>query len=214
MKILRNIEKSFIGQIENKSNIDALKTLIKSYFDNKKVDDDALNQKYNKYIALFENERTKNNLEYNAYLNERAQIYDLWKKTKTKSALIDLAKLPRPIPKDVPDIYTHTIINVTERHITEKPIIKPVVKPAKPAKPNPKKEKECPEGKILNPITGRCINDANHKKTKVDKTDKPNKPVKANADKKCPEGKILNPKTGRCINDPNLKKPKKMAAKE
>ena len=40
-----------------------------------------------------------------------------------------------------------------------------------------KKKKECPEGKVLNPKTGRCIK------------------IK----KECPEGKILNPKTGRCI---------------
>ena len=40
--------------------------------------------------------------------------------------------------------------------------------------------KKCPEGKILNPKTGRCI-----------KVKSPRPP--------CPPGKILNPKTGRCI---------------
>ena len=46
--------------------------------------------------------------------------------------------------------------------------------------------KICPEGKVLNPITGRCINV---------KADKPLKDVKV-----CPEGKVLNPITGRFIN--------------
>ena len=46
--------------------------------------------------------------------------------------------------------------------------------------------KNCPEGKVLNPITGRCIN------IKADK------PLKDN--KVCPEGKVLNPITGRFIN--------------
>jgi len=46
--------------------------------------------------------------------------------------------------------------------------------------------KNCPEGKVLNPITGRCINI---------KADKPLKD-----DNVCPEGKVLNPITGRCIN--------------
>jgi DNA polymerase/3'-5' exonuclease PolX len=46
--------------------------------------------------------------------------------------------------------------------------------------------KICPEGKVLNPITGRCIN------IKADKHIKD--------DKVCPEGKVLNPITGRFIN--------------
>jgi hypothetical protein len=39
--------------------------------------------------------------------------------------------------------------------------------------------KECPEGKVINPKTGRCVNQK--------------------VEKKCPEGKVRNPKTGRCI---------------
>ena len=53
-----------------------------------------------------------------------------------------------------------------------------------------KSPKKCPEGKVLNPKTGRCI----LIKSAVNKLkDKPKSP------KKCPEGKVLNPKTGRCI---------------
>ena len=56
--------------------------------------------------------------------------------------------------------------------------------------PSPKK---CPEGKILNPKTGRCIliKNANAVINKSPKSPK--------SPKKCPEGKVLNPKTGRCI---------------
>ena len=56
----------------------------------------------------------------------------------------------------------------------------------KRAKPVINAPKKCPEGKVLNPKTGRCI------------LIKRAKPV-INAPKKCPEGKVLNPKTGRCI---------------
>jgi hypothetical protein len=49
-----------------------------------------------------------------------------------------------------------------------------------------KPPKNCPEGKVLNPKTGRCIKD----KTGA---------AAAKSPKKCPEGKVLNPKTGRCI---------------
>ena len=66
-------------------------------------------------------------------------------------------------------------------------------KPAKPAKP----PKECPEGKVLNPSTGRCITDKSAKAAKPAK--EPKAPKAAKAPKECPEGKVLNPKTGRCI---------------
>ena len=42
--------------------------------------------------------------------------------------------------------------------------------------------KDCPDGKVLNPKTGRCIKDRS-------------------GSKDCPDGKVLNPKTGRCIKD-------------
>lgn len=53
-----------------------------------------------------------------------------------------------------------------------------------------KSPKNCPEGKVLNPKTGRC-----------NKTNSASIPVKAitkTSSKQCPPGKILNPKTGRC----------------
>tara|TARA_Y100000389_G_scaffold11533_2_gene10605 strand:- start:1519 stop:2799 length:1281 start_codon:yes stop_codon:yes gene_type:complete len=55
-------------------------------------------------------------------------------------------------------------------------------------KPLSKPEKTCPEGKVINPKTGRCINK-----------------VKILNKKVCPSDKIINPKTGRCINKPKCK---------
>ena len=78
------------------------------------------------------------------------------------------------------------------------------------------KIKSCPEGKVLNPKTGRCIKKENlEKQTKKAKPAEPAKPAKPAkpaeppakpAIKECPEGKVLNPKTGRCIKKENLKK--------
>ena len=59
-----------------------------------------------------------------------------------------------------------------------------------PIKQPTKSPKKCPEGKVLNPKTGRCILIKNANKQGVKPTKSP---------KKCPEGKVLNPKTGRCI---------------
>jgi len=84
-------------------------------------------------------------------------------------------------------------------------------------------QKKCPEDKILNPKTGRCISKTGVQgkklleliKIKKDKSKTPIKikktkkklvlkgdddiKAKSKTLKKCPEDKILNPKTGRCI---------------
>ena len=49
--------------------------------------------------------------------------------------------------------------------------------------------KQCPEGKVLNPKTNRCVNTKGAIGRKLTKTKKD-----------CPEGKVLNPKTNRCVN--------------
>ena len=62
-------------------------------------------------------------------------------------------------------------------------------------------DKECPEGKILNPLTNKCIN--------IKTINKVPKNTLSLPEKECPEGKILNPLTNRCIkikNDPLVKK--------
>jgi hypothetical protein len=53
--------------------------------------------------------------------------------------------------------------------------------------------KVCPEGKEINPKTGRCI------KIKTQKVRKITPKQKVEIAKVCPEGKEINPKTGRCI---------------
>ena len=102
---------------------------------------------------------------------------------------------------------------------TAKPVAKPVV-----AKPD---EKECPEGKEINPVTKRCVNVckdgqvrnpetgkcvASTKKTKTEpkkeepkkaepKKEEPKKEEPKGAkEKECPEGKEINPVTKRCVN--------------
>uniref|UniRef100_A0A6C0KBQ2 Uncharacterized protein n=1 Tax=viral metagenome TaxID=1070528 RepID=A0A6C0KBQ2_9ZZZZ len=71
-------------------------------------------------------------------------------------------------------------------------------KPLKPLKPL-KLPKVCPEGKVLNPKTGRCIMLKNMKKSPLKSPTSPKKPKSPKQPKVCPEGKVLNPKTNRCI---------------
>ena len=91
-----------------------------------------------------------------------------------------------------------------------------------------KVEKTCPEGKEINPKTGRCVKVKTEKvktekvktekvKTEKVKTEKAKtkktKPIvikeePTKVEKTCPEGKELNPKTGRCIKVKTLKEKK------
>jgi serine/threonine protein kinase len=102
---------------------------------------------------------------------------------------------------------------VSPEPASDKRVAKPAsaTKPAKPAslrvaKPN---NKDCPEGKIRNPKTGRCI--------KVAKSTPATKPASLRVakpnNKDCPEGKIRNPKTGRCIKSKEPTKPVSPVAK-
>ena len=94
---------------------------------------------------------------------------------------------PEPIPEPIPEL------------IQEPPKPKSLSKP----------KKECPNGKILNPKTNRCI------KIKEVKEKKPRgRPPKIKEEpkepkkKECPDGKILNPKTNRCIKIKEVKEKK------
>jgi hypothetical protein len=136
----------------------------------------------------------------------------LKRKLKVKDLCFNFSKGSRIliyVRKDAkPDTSIETNI-ITNSVVPIKPIVKPKSLKSLKSRKSPKK---CPEGKVLNPKTGRCI--LIKKKLPVKPPVKsPNKPpskpiVKPKSlkslkslksPKKCPEGKVLNPKTGRCI---------------
>jgi hypothetical protein len=84
-----------------------------------------------------------------------------------------------------------------KKHILEKYIFNEISVPSQDSiHTDIAKNNLCPEGKEINPKTGRCI------KIKTDKTDKTKTQKEKKEDKVhklCPEGKEVNPKTGRCI---------------
>ena len=65
------------------------------------------------------------------------------------------------------------------------------VKKIKDNKLNIKNDKKCPEGKVMNPLTNRCI--------KIKTINKLPEKTLSKPDKKCPEGKVINPLTNKCI---------------
>jgi hypothetical protein len=59
-------------------------------------------------------------------------------------------------------------------------------------------QRDCPEGKEINPVTGRCVKKCEKGKVRDQKTGKCVKDVKEKKEE-CPEGKEINPVTGRCV---------------
>jgi hypothetical protein len=118
--------------------------------------------------------------------------------SKGKRVLVYVRKDPmRETSIDKDDDYDNVIRGFTKKKSN------PVIIPTK------KTSKKCPEGKVLNPATGRCIliKNAMKAKGKAKDTDKVNNKIKKSP-KKCPEGKVLNPATGRCILIKNATKAK------
>jgi len=133
MNILRNIEKSILGHIEdhNKYNLDITKNMIKTFFENKKGLDEINEKKYNNYMALFENERIKNSIEYDIYVKERNGLKTIWDKTKSKAALLDMLKFPKPTMKQIPEVYSYGILEIRDKRL---PIIPIAIKDINPKK--------------------------------------------------------------------------------
>jgi len=160
-------------------------------------------------------------------------LRSIFKETKTLSSLYDYLNYKYTNDhQSIPDIYTYEYFDLNDRIVVPKAPKKdgketkapktpavPKVPKAKAAKAT-KELKDCPEGKVRNPITKRCVNEKKAPKAKAAKATK-----ETNADevkevivkvvkepkapkelKECPEGKVRNPITKRCIKDVNYKK--------
>ena len=204
MDILKDIEKNILNiniydkniysknkDVFNSSNmlkLDVIKKQIDDYFKYKVDETNIITQKKLKYEEKYKSARELNDYNYTAYLNKKNELYNIFKETKSLDSLYEYLKYKYADYKSIPDIYTYEQINLDEKVVSHSN--------------NNVTTNVCPLGKILNPITKKCVKDPSKvDKPKVDKVD-----VK---EKECPEGKILNKKTNRCIKDVNYKpKPK------
>jgi len=196
--IFNHIEKRHIYPIEK------VKLCLSKYNNDMQEKQRIIDNKKFEYAEKYETNRNIQDQLYDTYLQERKELYDQWKKDKSKATLHKMLNMSFEY-KEIPEIYTYSVISD-----------KPVPKPKEKVEPKPnittKTSKDCPPGKVLNPKTGRCITDKTAKTTKTTKTtktsdtepnpaqpDQPDQPAKTTKD--CPPGKVLNPKTGRCITD-------------
>jgi hypothetical protein len=118
-------------------------------------------------------------------------------------------------------IHDSPVTNTPETPIAKVKAIAKVGAPLKPIPTNKTYKKDCPEGKIRNEKTGRCVNitkkRSNKPKPKEPTPPPPKEPTpipepiqvpvlppkpakKPKTIKDCPEGKVRNEKTGRCVN--------------
>ena len=217
MDILKDIEKNFLkiniyDKKADSAKLNIIKKQISDYFKFKNEQSDIIMLKKQKYDDDYKKAREINNYNYELFREKKGELQNIFKETKTLGSLYEYLNYKNTDYAEIPDIYTYEHINLMENEERNKQIA---------AVPVPsKKGIVCPEGKILNPKTNRCVKDPAVKKVKPAKkeADKVDDKVeeKKEADKKpivkvkeCPEGKILNPKTNRCIKDVNYKpKPK------
>jgi hypothetical protein len=221
MDILKDIEKNFLkiniyDKNADNGKMNIIKKQISDYFKYKSDQNNIIMLKKQKYNEDYKNARELNNYNYELFLEEKRNLHNIFKQTKTLASLYEYLNYKNANYANIPDIYSYEYINFPEHEKREDRKDRKEQVTVAPSK----KGIVCPEGKILNPKTNRCIKDPAAKKVKPVKKDSKKKDVvdkepKKEADKaivkikECPEGKILNPKTNRCIKDVNYKpKPK------
>jgi hypothetical protein len=243
MDILKDIEKSLLAiNMYDKSaepaKLSKIKKLVGDYFKHKGDESNVVSQKIAKYDEQFKKVRERNDYEYDLFLEKKDELRSIFKETKTLSSLYDYLNYKYTNDhQSIPDIYTYEYFDLNDRIVVPKapkakepkkddketkapkaPAV-PKTKAAKAAKAT-KELKDCPEGKVRNPITKRCVNEKKAAKANADEVKEvivkvvkepkaPAVPKAAKATKElkeCPEGKVRNPITKRCIKDVNYKK--------
>jgi hypothetical protein len=243
MVTIRNIGEALLSHIENndKTPIKNINDLIQKHKISLDDIDNANMYKKELYKKNYEIPRNENKMKYELYLKERAELVKILENDKNSQAkLLNVLNFKRPELAEIEDIYSYQniklnsdkVVKNTDKVIKDVKIGKDIIveKPKKAIK-----EKECPQGKVLNPLTGRCITEKAVKKivakpvaeakpsTEVAKPSvveakpvaeakpsaevaKPSVVKKAIKEKECPPGKILNPITNRCITEKAVKK--------
>jgi hypothetical protein len=240
MEILKDIEKSILSinmydKTAELAKMGKIKKLVGEYFKHKEDESNVVSQKMMKYDEQFKKVRERNDYEYELFLEKKEELRSIFKETKSLSSLYDYLNYKYTNQhQSIPDIYTYEYFDFNDRIVVPKePKVKEAAKakehkvpkeakvPKEPKAAKAAKElKDCPEGKVRNPITKRCVNDKKvpkepkepkvpkePKEPKVPKEPKePKEPKAAKELKDCPEGKVRNPITKRCIKDVNYKK--------
>jgi hypothetical protein len=165
MEILKDIEKNILNinmysKETEPTKLNLIKKQIGDYNKYKSDEYNVISQKIMKYDELYRNKREMNDYEYELYLGRKEELYNIYREAGTLDTLYEYLNCKYEAP-NVPEIYTYAHINLNEREKVVKDD-----KAAKDAKSALAADK-CPEGKILNPKTKRCVKDPSYKKPKA-----------------------------------------------
>jgi hypothetical protein len=137
----------------------------------------------------------------------------LQKQFQEEKNLVNISNLVKKLDdlRDLRDVFAkHKLLKVSDASSPVKTILSKEIISKEPAIKNEvsrvkeptikkelsiKKKKICPEGKEINPKTGRCIKIKTQKRTTNKKKTEP----QVKSKRICPEGKEINPSSGRCI---------------
>ena len=173
MEILKDIEKNILSinmysKDTEAAKLNLIKKQIADYLKYKSDENNVITQKIMKYDELYKNPRERNAYEYELFLEKKEELYNIYRDSKALGALYDYLNYKYESSgssegggSGVPDIYTYAHINLNER-----------VKVVK----EDNKTNVCPEGKMLNPKTKRCVKDPSYKKPKEPKVEPPKEP--------------------------------------
>ena len=212
MEILKDIEKNILNinmysKDTEPAKLNIIKKQISDYNKYKNDENDLITQKIMKYDELYRNKRERNDYEYELFLGKKEELYNIYREVETLGALYEYLNYKyddgKECYKSIPEIYTYAHINLNERERVVK---------------DDKKENVCPEGKMLNPKTKRCVKDPSYKKPKEAKIPKEAPVVPPKEPKITPvkEPKVVPPKEPKItpVKEPKVAPPKAQKIKE
>lgn len=124
---VNDISNIMFNSIENKNKypIEKIKLLLHKYSEQLKQLNDDKNNKQNMYFELIESPRIIQNNLYNKFLEERTELYNIYKKEKSKESLYNLLNKSFDKYTTIPEIYTSSVFRIKKpKLIKEKEPIK------------------------------------------------------------------------------------------
>jgi hypothetical protein len=129
---------------KHKYSADKLKLLLHKYSDNLKKNIDDEHKKREIYLETIENPRNIQNNEYDRYLEEKNELYQIYLETNSKDSLYNYLNKSYIFKKTIPDVYTSSIIKIKkpkEKKLKEEKPKEEKHKEEKPKEENPKEKK-------------------------------------------------------------------------
>jgi hypothetical protein len=165
MEILKDIEKKILNiniydknvnsgsqdplNNVNMQKLDAIRKQINDYFKYKDDEKNIILQKKLKYDEDYRFARELNDNNYKIFLEKKAELHNIFKETKTLASLYEYLNYKYIDAKKVPDIYTYEYIKLNQHIIATQSNTSNIAI----------NTDICAKGKILDPITKKCVKD-------------------------------------------------------